>query len=41
MSEKKFKVALTKLAGYFKLERVFEPEDIEEISLETRDEDEE
>lgn len=37
MSEKKFKVALTKLAGYFKLERVFEPEDIEKVKIRNSD----
>ena len=37
MSEKKFKVALTKLVGYFKLERVFEPEDIEKVKIRNSD----
>lgn len=33
MSEKKFKVALTKLVDYFKLEHIFEPEDIEKLKI--------
>ena len=37
MSEKKFKVALTKLVGYFKLERVFEPDDIEKVKIRNSD----
>ena len=37
MSEKKFKVALTKLVGYFKLEREFEPEDIEKVKIRNSD----
>ncbi len=33
MSEKKFKVALTKLVDYFKLEHIFEPEDVEKLKI--------
>ena len=31
MAETKFKVALSKLSDYFKLERIFEPDEIDEM----------
>lgn len=37
MSETKFKVALSKLADYFKLERIFEPEDVYKVNIKNSD----
>lgn len=37
MSEQKFKVALTKLVDYFKLEKIYEPCDVEKIKIRNSD----